>query len=246
MARVSAWVGDDQKEWIESESQRLGLGQAELIRELIDAAREHGTESVLNNQTDSDLNKELNNTESVFTRLDELEEKIEELGAVSESHRSEGTSSPPTAQNGSDSAQIESSPKTMDSPHPSGQTAGAVGVDPGETSDGERHELIEAFRAYLETRPPKKPHAKDATVRALELLRKNGTMATGELKDALYDEYGERYGSKKAMYESIARYLGDLPGFADGGYGEWAYAGDGELQEALADDGGVYDPTDEF
>lgn len=246
MARISAWVGDDQKEWVEDESQRLEIGQAELIRQLIDAAREHGTESVLNNNTESTLNKELNNTESVFNRLDELEAKIDKLASASESSGEKGSSPPPTPQNGSDPPEMDSSPETMDSPDRSDQTTGSVGVDTGETTDEGQHELIEAFRGYLETRSPKKLHAKDATARALELLRKNGTMATGELKDALYEEYGQHYGGKKAMWESFARYLDELPGFADGGYGAWKYAGDDELRAALAGDSDIYDPTGEF
>lgn len=246
MARISAWVDDEQKEWVESESERLGLGQAELIRALVDAAREHGTESVLNKTTESEVNQSLNKTESVLDRLDELEAKIEELGAVSGSAGREGTSPPPTAQNGSESPQIDSSPETMNTLDRSEEMAGSGDVGPGDTTDEGRDELIEAFRRHLESRPPKKRHAKDATARALELLRENGTMATGELKDALYEDFGDRYGGKKAMWESFARYLDDLPGFADGGYGQWAYAGDDELREALADDSGVYDPTGEF
>jgi hypothetical protein len=54
------------------------------------------------------------------------------------------------------------------------------------------------------------------------------------------------------MWNAVDRYLKDIPGIAKGGYGEWTYAGDDAVREALANsdsdplDGGVYDPTEEF
>jgi hypothetical protein len=77
-------------------------------------------------------------------------------------------------------------------------------------------------------------------------------MKTGELKDALHETYADHYGSKRAMWESVSRYLDDVPGVEKGGYGEWTYAGDADAREAVdetlapGESGGVYDPTDEF
>ena len=87
-------------------------------------------------------------------------------------------------------------------------------------------ELVADVRAYLADRPPRKAHAKEAVLDVFRLLRERGTMKTGELKDALYETYADHYGSKRAMWESVSRYLDDVPGIEKGGYGEWTYAGD--------------------
>ena len=101
-------------------------------------------------------------------------------------------------------------------------------TDDGDT-DSVTHrddELVGAVRAFLADRPPRTSHGTDAVLDVFRLLRERGTMKTGELKDALYETYADHYGSKRAMWESVSRYLDDVPGIEKGGYGEWTYAGD--------------------
>lgn len=110
--------------------------------------------------------------------------------------------------------------------------------------------LAEDVRAFLSGRPPQASHGQDAVVDVFQLLRERGTMKTGELKAALYPDYTDHYGSERSMWESISRYLEDVPGVEKPEYGKWAYAGDevvrDEVRETGATEGGVYDPTEEF
>lgn len=102
-----------------------------------------------------------------------------------------------------------------------------------EVLDDQEDDLVEGVRAYLSDRPPRTAHGTAATLDVVRLLRERGTMKTGELKEALYAEYGDQYGSERAMWESISRYLDEVPGVAKGGYGEWAYTGDEDVRETL-------------
>jgi len=94
--------------------------------------------------------------------------------------------------------------------------------------------LDNRVRAFLNGRNPQTPHGKEALVEAFRLLRQNGVMKTGELKSELSDSYEEHYSSTRAMWESISRYLEDIPGLQKGGYGEWEYAGDDVAREEFA------------
>jgi DNA-binding Lrp family transcriptional regulator len=105
-----------------------------------------------------------------------------------------------------------------------------------ERSDAEESDdaLAADVRAFLSGRPPKTSHGQDAVVDVFQLLREWGTMKTGELKSALYEDYADHYGSERGMWESVSRYLEDVPGVEKGGYGEWTYAGDDVTREELS------------
>lgn len=108
--------------------------------------------------------------------------------------------------------------------------------------------LVAEVRRFLSNRPPKTTHGRDALVDAFQLLRERRTVKTGELKSALFEAYSDHYASEKAMWESVSRYLDDVPGVEKGGYGEWTYTGDGDARDELTGgaSGDVYDPTTEF
>jgi len=119
-----------------------------------------------------------------------------------------------------------------------------VGQAPGARTSPERDAeerdetdtLLADLRAHLDAvdAPPKTDHGRAALVDVVRLLREDGTMKTAGLKEALYAEYGEHYGSDRAMWESIRRYLEDTPGVdTDAGYGAYGYAGDDAVREAL-------------
>lgn len=119
-----------------------------------------------------------------------------------------------------------------------------VGQAPGGRTSPERaaegsdetDTLITDLRAHLDAvdATPKTEHGRDALVDVVRHLREHGTMKTAELKKALYAEYGEHYGSDRAMWESIRRYLEDTPGVdTDAGYGKYGYDGDDAVREAL-------------
>jgi hypothetical protein len=116
--------------------------------------------------------------------------------------------------------------------------------------DGDEDALVAAVREFFADRPPKTSHGTEAVLDVFELLRERGTMKTGDLKAELYPTYSEHYGSERAMWESVSRYLEDVPGIEKGGYGEWTYAGDDAaretLNEAMPTTGGIYDAAKEF
>lgn len=101
--------------------------------------------------------------------------------------------------------------------------------DDGDDSD----ELAARVRTRLEHSNPKKRHAKRATLDVWRLLREHGSMRTADLKAELWEEYADHYGSERAMWESLSRYLDDQPGIEKGAYGEWEYAGDDRARDEL-------------
>lgn len=97
--------------------------------------------------------------------------------------------------------------------------------------------LLEDLRAYLDTEGgnPKTSHGRAAAVDVVAHLRDVGTAKTGELKTAVYPEYETEWGSERAMWESISRYFDDVPGVEKGGYGQYEYAGDEAVREAIGE-----------
>lgn len=110
-------------------------------------------------------------------------------------------------------------------------TPGDTGTDTHADESG----LIEDVRTYLETTDtgPKTKHGRDAVIDVLEYLREHGTAKTGALKDAVYPEYADEWGSPRSMWNTLDRDLADVPGVEDGGYGKYEYAGDAETREAI-------------
>jgi len=89
-------------------------------------------------------------------------------------------------------------------------------------------DLVDAVREYLEAndRPPKTDHGRDVVIDALQYLQAHETAKTGEIREALAPDHAARYSSEKAMWESVRRYLEDVPGIEKAGYGEYRYSGD--------------------
>ena len=119
-----------------------------------------------------------------------------------------------------------------DAPDP---TPGHTPGDTGTPTHADESGLIEDVRTYLEATDtgPKTEHGRDAVIDVLEHLREHGTAKTGELKEHLEPEYSDTYANTRAMWESIRRYLEDIPGIEDAGYGTYGYAGDKETRETL-------------
>jgi ribosomal protein S25 len=95
--------------------------------------------------------------------------------------------------------------------------------------------LAEDVRAYLEDNdvPPKTEHGRDAVVDVFRYLREHGTAKTSEIREALASAHADRYSNKKAMWESVRRYLENIPGIEKRGYGEYGYAGDEAVRGVL-------------
>ncbi|MFC6616330.1 hypothetical protein ACFQAS_15685 [Halopenitus salinus] len=122
-----------------------------------------------------------------------------------------------------------------DAVEPAAETpADATNAESGRTRD-ESDDLAEEVRQYLEETdtPPKTEHGRSAVLDVFRYLREHGTTKTGELQDEIYPEYTDEWGSARTMWNALDRYLGDVPGIAKGGYGEWTYTGDDAVREEL-------------
>lgn len=96
-------------------------------------------------------------------------------------------------------------------------------------------DIEEGLRRYLENRPPKSAHGKEIVVEAMKELRRNGPMKTAKLQEAVYPGYEEHYSGPRVLWNSVGRYLEDIPGFEKPEYGKWDYAGDKAAREGLQD-----------
>lgn len=113
------------------------------------------------------------------------------------------------------------------------KTSDSVGVT-DEPAASPEQELVEQLRSWLENHPPNKPHAQEAVVETFRWLRQHGSGATSEIQNAVYEEVnGDHYSSARTLWNSIDRYLEDVPGIEKAGYGEWKYAGDGATRTEL-------------
>jgi len=108
-------------------------------------------------------------------------------------------------------------------------------AESGRTRAESEDVLAEQVREYLETNdvPPKTEHGRGAVIDVFRHLREHGASKTGEIQDAVYPEYADKWGSARTMWNAIDRYLADVPGVEKGGYGEWEYAGDGSVRDTL-------------
>lgn len=146
-----------------------------------------------------------------------------------------------------ESERREETPATNKTPQPSDAEQDPVKM----AITSENQALVNDLREYLEAtdQPPKTAHGRGVILDVFRLLREHGTVSTGDLQGWVYPEYTEHWGSERTMWNAIDRYLEDIPGIEKAGYGEWGYAGDESVQNALNDvqtDSGVYDPTEEF
>jgi predicted transcriptional regulator len=93
-----------------------------------------------------------------------------------------------------------------------------------EASGRDRDEAAvrEAVREAIGDGPPRKSHAREALVDAVALLADRGAPETGDLKDELYPRYEAEYSTKRTMWNSLDRHLGELPGVHKPEYGTWA------------------------
>ena len=136
-------------------------------------------------------------------------------------------------------ARVEALEERVDTPEPDtgggGRAArrevasdtGAVEDDRDEDAGGREVDTdAEAVRAAVREAigdgPPRKTHAREALVDAVALLADRGALETGALKDELYPAYEAEYSTKRTMWNSLDRHLGELPGVHKPEYGTWA------------------------
>jgi hypothetical protein len=101
----------------------------------------------------------------------------------------------------------------------------ALEAQPGESQSepepGSSGGIVAAFEEQLAGRPPTTDHGKRAVVHIFSLLLEDGPMQTSELREAVYPAVEAEFASAESMWQSVQRYLDDLPGINHIGYGEW-------------------------
>ena len=114
----------------------------------------------------------------------------------------------------------------------SGEDADSIDGRSRPESDGP---LADAVREYLDANdiPPKTPHGRGAVIDVFRYLREHETAKTGAVKSALASKHVDHYSNEKAMWESVRRYLEDIPGVDKPGRGAYEYAGDDAVRETL-------------
>lgn len=93
--------------------------------------------------------------------------------------------------------------------------------------------LVAAIEQFLEGRPPRNAHAEAAVLTTFQRLRAVEEAKTGDLREFVYERHGEDYSSAHSLWQSIQRYLEDIPGIEKAGHGRWAYAGDDIVRDEL-------------
>ncbi|GGN27013.1 CopG family ribbon-helix-helix protein [Halarchaeum nitratireducens] len=191
---------------------------------------EHGLEDVADLvERVAELEERLNDLDAEPTRREDQEPRDATDSAQSDTSQETRTTTRRQTARQSEAQESEEPPQdgVYDPASEFDDTSGDV--EEAEEPD----ELVQAFRRSLESRNPQKRHAKDAIATVFTIVRDRGPISTGDLKSELYAEYGDRYANEKGMWESLRRYLEEMPGIENAGYGEWGYEGDDAVRDAL-------------
>lgn len=93
--------------------------------------------------------------------------------------------------------------------------------------------LVAAVEQFLQGRPPQSDYAEAAVLTTFQRLRAVEDAKTGDLQAFVFEHHGEHYDSAHSLWQSIQRYLEDIPGIEKAGYGRWTYAGDEVVRDGL-------------
>lgn len=219
MEPITIRFEQDELERLEKAAEDAGFSnRSEYIRHVLRNRSEHKTNTT-SNTSEYDV-------EAITHRLDDLEQRVDELEA-------ENTAKP---QNDESDAQSDSSPETMDTPHPDEEMAGSAGGPTPESTHVD-DELEAAWDEWIEAEGPTTVHGKEMMRDLLQQLREKQIVTTAELREPWFEEWGDAYSDskdpKKSLWDSITRHLKEAPGVEDPGTGHWRYAGDDELREEL-------------
>jgi len=210
MKRLTISVEGDQYAEIEEKADERGVSKSQVVRERL----RYGEDAVKNGEGIVNLRED----------LDELEQRVGELEAQNT----------PTAQNGSDSLSVDSSPERMHTPHQPAPVDGFGWVALGEyrervAVDDELREDMETALENIEV-PGRKSRVgytrREAVKFAWDLLREAGEAQSSWLANSTFGEFFEEPDLK---YSTSSRYPG---------YGMW----DGCVRDVLKQLPGVVDP----
>lgn len=215
--RYSITLDDDLAAWVETQADKRGVSKAKVIRDAIDLART------------SEAN--LGRPDAVAERVAQLERRVatleEHLDVDPEQIRTEETTDErPTQQSASGSSATRGSGETDETDKTPADT------HPPQTTETRGEPPLEALERYFESNPPRSPAAQQAIITAWNRLRKVGTARTVDLRSHVYEHHSDDYDSAQSAWQSIQRYLTDIPGIEKVGRGQWAYAGDDAVRDA--------------
>lgn len=238
MVRLSAWVTEEQKRWVEQRGEEHESGQAGVIRDLIDAARRG--ESLSESETDSVVNQNESGTESQAESLTDVADRLEAVAdrletstdeslseSVSDSVVNHSTRNPPSSQNGSDSPESDSSSKTMDTPRQERNEAVSAPVDAREDDTALSAEWILENAAWSEHEVTATDGRAEALAEAHAIVATTDDVTSGELAERLVED--DRVGlSEGTVRNHLLPVLGSLPGVVQPGSGQrkWRCEGD--------------------
>lgn len=252
MNRFSIGLTDDQLAYVEERTDET-TSRADVIRSIIDTHRTGSNRTDAHTEPDrtepvGDLRDRVDGVEAdigeLCSRLEAVERAVQDEGSgtADESIKSPGAEAESGALSDGDGERME---------HLAGDD-GAGGGSGGEpdaaSSDGADDERAEAaaarVREHFAGGGPQKEHVRRAVVAVVQHLATEGACKTAELKDVVMDVAGDHYAEKRNAWNSIDRYVADVPGVHKPDYGMWAYEPAADDEDALK--GGPYDPTDEF
>jgi len=204
MHPITLRVPNDLLSEIESEADDLVYSsRAEYIRQLLQN-RAHARDALSTDATEPIVDPERveSNTEqieAIAADLDTVVNRVEELEQKLESEEATDNSE-----------EIE--------PNDSGGTSS--GDEPTTSSPTPMDDL----ETWLEEEGPQSDNARSILREAATLLRDDGPLKAGELKQRLYDTYPDAYSSQSTLWAStVERVYEDAPGFSKPSYGTYAF-----------------------
>jgi len=204
MHPITLRIPNDLLSEIESEADELGYSnRAEYIRQLLQN-REHAREVLSTDEFSPVVDPETveSNTEhieAITNNLDTMLDRIEKLEQKIESDETV------------DDDEYTETPRSADATETAeATTAPSTAMDDLET--------------WLKEQGPQSDNAVTVLREAAKILRDDGPLKTGELKQRLYEAHPDAYSSKNTLWAStVERLYEDAPGFSKPSYGTYTF-----------------------
>ena len=194
---------------IESEAEELGYSsRAEYIRHLLQN-REYARNAL--SSTDSVSSVDPNASHANIDRIDTLEADLDEVVARVEriEEMIEGGASSPE------------SPEVEQTETPSESET----IDEPDATEPTTETEITELKAWLDQQGPQNETPREIIVEAAQILRTDGPLAKGVLKERLYKASPDAYKSEDTLWGStIERVYEEAPGFTKPKYGQYGFA----------------------
>ena len=205
MHPITLRIPNDLLSEIESEADELGYSsRAEYIRQLLQN-REHARNALSTDDPSPVIDPEVvesnaEQIEAITATLDDVVSRVEEL-----------------------EQKIESGAATANSEDREAYSS----EGPSDTNEATTPSStpMDDLETWLKEQGPQSDNATTIIREAATLLRDNGPLKAGELKQELYDAYPEAYSSESTLWAStVERVYEDAPGFSKPSYGTYSFS----------------------